>query len=72
MKALSELCYDRRLNIITPSSGVATIDVSHGRFFVINMVSDVTSLNFSNTPSSGVVQVSLALQQDAVGGRSIT
>lgn len=54
------------------SSGVLTLDVSLSNVFKVSHSANITSLVFSNWPSTGIAsRVELILTQDATGGRTL-
>jgi hypothetical protein len=55
------------------SAQSTTIDCSQANNFIINMQSNITTLNFINTPTSGrLYYMALIIKQDATGSRLIT
>lgn len=70
MQNISELFNDRKVNSPTISSGTLTIDLSTGRFFNVSLTANVTTLAFSNVPSSVMTSIRLVLTQDSTGGRT--
>lgn len=72
MQNISELFNDRKVNSPTISSGTLTLDLSTGRFFNVSLNANVTTLAFSNVPSSVAAIIDLKLTQDATGGRTFT
>lgn len=63
---ISEVLYTANI------TGGATIDLVNGRAQWLTLTGNITSITFSNTPATGVVTtLSLILQQDGTGGRTI-
>lgn len=63
---ISEVLYTANI------TGGATIDLVNGRVQWLTLTGNITSITFSNTPATGVVTtLSLILQQDGTGGRTI-
>jgi hypothetical protein len=55
------------------SSTTTSIDCSQSNNFIVTLASDITTLNFVNVPSAGVVyNATLFLKQDVAGSRVIT
>ncbi len=57
---------------LSDSSGAIVLDYENGHYQRLRLVGDVTSLTINNLPSSGIVGfLSLEVEQDATGGRTI-
>ena len=56
------------------TSGTLTLDfngTNKGNHFAVTLTEDVTTVTFSNIPSSGVVPFTIELTQDGTGGRTV-
>lgn len=61
------------LNTASTAAASTTIDCSVGNVFTVTMSANITSLTFTNIPASGrAYSLTLILQQDSSGGRSVT
>ena len=64
--------YDKGIATPTISSGTLTLDLAAYRVFNVAMTANITTLAFSNVPSSGSVIVDLVLVQDSTGSRTLS
>lgn len=52
-------------------SGVVTIDLSLGDYFTCELTANVTSIAYTNGPSSGGRSIAIRWHQDSTGGRTV-
>jgi hypothetical protein len=57
---------------LTISAGVVNIDCNAGDFFTLELTANVTSITFTNLPTSGKgASLAIRVRQDATGGRTV-
>lgn len=63
--------YDEYINANTATTGATTLDISSGNFFNLTLTGN-TTFTYTNAPSGRMVSFTIAVKQDATGGRTIT
>jgi hypothetical protein len=70
--AMQTLPFGSAVSSLSIASGVVNIDLSAGDYFTLALTTNVTSIIFSNLPSSGKARtVMIRMKQDATGGRTV-
>jgi hypothetical protein len=63
--------YDEYINANTATTGATTLDISSGNFFNLTLTGN-TTFTYTNAPTGRMVSFTIAVKQDATGGRTIT
>ena len=59
-----------KINNVTPSAGVLTVDYTLGQLVDVNWNANITDIALNNFPAGG--SMTMYLVQDATGGRTVT
>ena len=69
--AMQLAAYREAVGSHTLSSGTLTFDCATGNYFAVPLTGNVTTVAFSNVPSSIPFPLTIKLTQDATGGRTV-